>query len=334
MTAVVGSCAPERARYAEQLARATDGVHVSARRLSMSPDPLDEACSLAPWANTPAGAVIEFPTTTIMTELIGTLADPAAHLELAAIVCVVDGATQERPGWVGQRGGDSHPHITDRRVTGPRYEHLRPLHSQRLQTLLDDRIQQGEFGTVLRSAGFCHFATRPGIAGEWNHVGSMISFEPLFLATRRHDADEVLAIGQDLALFGLDLDVAALTARSTRPRSPTTSSPRAPRPGPNSPPPTPPGTLPTPRPTSCYACTHQPCGATEPVRPRVASSQSTSSPGPSGPAASPRFSVRRNAWSLEVSASTSRSFATSTAFDLARWSQGCRRRRPSSRWCR
>ncbi|WP_206427737.1 hypothetical protein [Gulosibacter massiliensis] len=92
VAAVVGSCAPERARYAEQLRRATDGVHVSARRLSMSPDPLDEACALAQWANTPAGAVIEFPTTTIMTELIGALADPAAHLEVAAIVRVVDAA--------------------------------------------------------------------------------------------------------------------------------------------------------------------------------------------------------------------------------------------------
>lgn len=301
--AVVGSCAPERARYTEQLARAADGMHVSARRLSLAPDPLDEACALAPWANTPAGAVAEFPTTTIMTELIGALADPAAHLDLTAIVCVVDAAhllrdlarddyahhraapwqrdagirytaramlavtqieyasmvvlvnwealstpdlsttmalvsslspqarlrldhdgvaapeatesyasTQERPGWVALLNGDFNPHMTDRRITGLRYEHLRPLHPERLQTLLDDRIEQGEFGTVLRSAGFCHFATRPGIVGEWNHVGSMISFEPLALAARHHDADEVLAIGQDLAIIGLDLDVTALTA--------------------------------------------------------------------------------------------------------------------------
>ena len=87
---------------------------------------------------------------------------------------------------------------------------MRPLHPGRLHALLDERIEPGEFGQVIRSAGFCRFATRSGVTARWDHVGRMISFEP---AARDAELDgELLAVGQELAFIGVDLDVGALTA--------------------------------------------------------------------------------------------------------------------------
>lgn len=122
--------------------------------------------------------------------------------------CAGYSAVQERPGWVAVLNGEHDPHMTDRRVRAIRYEQVRPLHPGRLQALLDDRVEPGEFGTVIRSAGFCRIATRPRVVGEWDHVGRMFSLEPL-----AHDGGgELLAVGQDLAFIGLDLDIAGLSA--------------------------------------------------------------------------------------------------------------------------
>lgn len=316
--AVIGTCAPERARYAARLAAASGRVLFPARRLGMAPDPVDEAVGLVPWTDRAAGAVCEFPTMTMPTRLIGALADEGSRISLTGIVCVADAAHllddlqrdhylartrlgplgasteylahavltmmhleyasmivlvnweplptpelstvlalvshlsprarlrldhgalelpergepyevgQERPGWVAILNREHEPHMTDTRVAAFRYEQLRPFHPLRLHRLLDDRIEQGEFGTVIRSAGMCRLATRPDIIAEWEHVGHMFSLDPLALgapeATEHldgtdcpHDADdpdgehEILALGQDLAFIGLDLDTAALT---------------------------------------------------------------------------------------------------------------------------
>jgi len=75
---------------------------------------------------------------------------------------------------------DEHrPHMRDIRVSAFRYEQLRPFHPGRLHQLLQDQFPGGDFGAVLRSAGFCRLATRPGIVGSWDHVGQMISLDPL-----------------------------------------------------------------------------------------------------------------------------------------------------------
>ncbi|MCI1746725.1 MAG: GTP-binding protein [Acidipropionibacterium sp.] len=119
---------------------------------------------------------------------------------------------QDRPGWVRLLNDEFAPPITDRRVSAFRYEQFRPLHPGRLRHLLDRRIELGEFGRVIRSAGFCRFATRPGVVADWEQVGHLISFGPLVVEDDLEADDELLAIGQDLAIIGLDLDRPALTA--------------------------------------------------------------------------------------------------------------------------
>lgn len=115
-------------------------------------------------------------------------------------------------GWVRLLNGVYDPHMTDRRVSALRWEQARPLHPERVQRLLDDRIEPGEFGTIVRSAGFCRFATRPGITALWDHVGRTISLSPLAQDGTLAPDDEPLALGQDLAIIGLDLDHAGLRA--------------------------------------------------------------------------------------------------------------------------
>ncbi len=127
-------------------------------------------------------------------------------------------AGQERPGWVGILNDDYHPHITDPRVSAFRYEQLRLMHPERLSRLLDQRIARGEFGTVLRSAGFCRLASRPHLTANWEHVGQMFSLHPLqadggdVAGDGEPGGSEMLGLGQDIAFIGLDLDRERLTA--------------------------------------------------------------------------------------------------------------------------
>ncbi len=120
--------------------------------------------------------------------------------------------TQERPGWVGLLNDDHDPHMRDRRVSGFRYENLRPFHPGRLRRLLKERIERRAFGSVIRSAGFCRLATRPHVTAHWDHVGRMMSLAPLAHDDELEEGGEPLAFGQDLAIIGLDLDRAALAA--------------------------------------------------------------------------------------------------------------------------
>lgn len=112
---------------------------------------------------------------------------------------------QSRPGWVSVLNGDFDPHMTDPRVSAFRYEQVRPLHPGRLMAVLD-RIEDGEFGVLVRSAGFCRLATRPQVTAQWEHVGRMFSLDPLAGDDRLADDEELLAVGQDLALIGLRLE--------------------------------------------------------------------------------------------------------------------------------
>lgn len=116
-----------------------------------------------------------------------------------------------QPGWAQILSEDFSPHMTDPRVSAFRYEHIHPFHPDRVRVLLEDGFGTDAFGTVLRSAGFCRFATRSGVIGSWDHVGQMIAFDPLALDEQTPPGD-VLALGQDIAFLGLDLDHAHLTA--------------------------------------------------------------------------------------------------------------------------
>ncbi|WP_397558257.1 GTP-binding protein [Microbacterium alkaliflavum] len=118
---------------------------------------------------------------------------------------------QSRPGWVSLLNGDFDPHMTDPQVSAFRYEQVRPLHPGRLMAVLD-RIEDGEFGVLVRSAGFCRLATRPQVAAQWEHVGQMFSLNPLGDDDRLANDEELLAVGQDLALIGLRLDPDRLAA--------------------------------------------------------------------------------------------------------------------------
>lgn len=294
VVAVVGSCVPERERYAARLAALTQATLVSAQRLEAVPDPVAEAVMLAQWSAHPAAVVVELPAFTAMPDVIAAFAEADGPTRLTAVVCVVDAAhllddvmgdnymthpaysrlagrhvahalltvtqiefgsvvvltnwqelptdrlstvmslvshlgpqarlrldqgaverprtgvvyeaAQERPGWVALVNGAHDPHMTDPRVSSLRYEHVRPMHPGRLQQVLDERIEAGEFGTVIRSAGFCRFATRPRVVAEWSHVGRMISFDGIAQDDALSEGEELLALGQDLGIIGLDLD--------------------------------------------------------------------------------------------------------------------------------
>lgn len=111
------------------------------------------------------------------------------------------------PGWVRVLNGEHDPFVTGGGVTAVRYEQLRPLHPGRLLAVL--RGFEHRHGRLLRSAGLCRLATRPGAVARWDHVGRVVAFEPLAAG---HPADEPVAIGQDLALIGVGLDAAGIAA--------------------------------------------------------------------------------------------------------------------------
>lgn len=115
-----------------------------------------------------------------------------------------------RAGWVSLLQGHHRPIHTDRRVGSLHYQQLRPFHPARLRTLLDERLDPREFGTVFRSAGFCRIATRASRLARWDHVGQVCSIDPVTPAQAPEAAVKMAATGQDLAFFGLDLQVEAL----------------------------------------------------------------------------------------------------------------------------
>lgn len=127
------------------------------------------------------------------------LDQPAAHLELelGEISREQDGA-----GWMQLINGEFTPYMTDARVSGFVYEQVRPFHAGRLEAALDGDLGHGCYGRLVRSAGFCSLASRPGIVAQWEQVGGVVSLEAL-------PAPEgvcPLAIGQEIAVVGLDLD--------------------------------------------------------------------------------------------------------------------------------
>lgn len=119
----------------------------------------------------------------------------------------------ERAGWVRALNDEHDPFMRDNRVSTVRYDQVRPFHPERLQTALD-RLDEGAAGRLIRSAGFCRIASRPGILARWEHVGSAMWIEPIGTDDGR------MGLGQEIAFTGLDLsaprlrhvlDLAALT---------------------------------------------------------------------------------------------------------------------------
>ncbi|MGO2110337.1 MAG: GTP-binding protein [Pseudoclavibacter sp.] len=119
---------------------------------------------------------------------------------------------QERPGWVGLLNSEFDPHMTDRRVSAFRYEHLRPAHPGRLRRMLEEQLGAARFGEVIRSAGFCRLATRSQHSAHWEQVGPTISLSPIDDGGESDAGVELVAFGQELAIIGIDLDHDGLTA--------------------------------------------------------------------------------------------------------------------------
>lgn len=139
---------------------------------------------------------------------------PKAHLDLAEPTGYrrprpgLGGFTMEQTsaGWVSLLNGDFAPRFQDTSVVALRYEQLRPFHPERLDALMRQLLKHHAAGLLLRSAGFCHLATRGHITAHWNHVGSRLSLFPAAFDHQYGAEDEPLAFGQDLALIGIDLD--------------------------------------------------------------------------------------------------------------------------------
>lgn len=104
------------------------------------------------------------------------------------------------PGWaLGLSGEILEPKRDD--VDTIRVTIERPIHPNRLVRFLNRRLETGELGHVARSSGMCRLASRSPRLAHWDHVGSMIAFEPI-----DHDAFDGELVGLDLTLIGIDLD--------------------------------------------------------------------------------------------------------------------------------
>ena len=111
----------------------------------------------------------------------------------------------QRPGWLHVLNNTFDPYMTHKSLTTLHYENYRPWHPQRLNELLQQRIGAEEFGKVIRSVGFTRFATRSSIVAQWDQVGQMISFAPIFEPLIA-DSELPIALGQDMCFLGHNLD--------------------------------------------------------------------------------------------------------------------------------
>lgn len=116
------------------------------------------------------------------------------------------GPAVDTPGWIRLLNGE-YEVPENPRVSGFRYEQLRPMHAGRLMRELNERVDRGVYGTLVRSAGFCRLASRVRSLARWSQVGHMIAFEPIPAGD-----GGPLAIGQEIALIGIDLDREGLRA--------------------------------------------------------------------------------------------------------------------------
>lgn len=141
--------------------------------------------------------------------------NPTARIVLRGSTVVVPATRRgrtpygDRPGWVRALNDEHDPVFTDPDVRTFRYEQPRPFHTGRLMHLLEGDLSGHRYGTLVRSAGFCRFATRPGRAALWEQVGSMITFDPL---AADEASPELASTGQDLVFTGIRLHRAGLTA--------------------------------------------------------------------------------------------------------------------------
>ncbi|UCM91873.1 GTP-binding protein [Streptomyces marincola] len=120
---------------------------------------------------------------------------------------------QEAPGWLAELNGDHVPETEEYGISSLLFRADRPFHPGRLWTFVTERLDSGDFGSVLRSKGFFWLASRPGVTGLWSQAGSVARFEPS--GVRAAPADGGLASGQELVFIGTDLNKGDLRAALT-----------------------------------------------------------------------------------------------------------------------
>ncbi|MGA5821119.1 GTP-binding protein [Kitasatospora sp. NPDC094028] len=114
---------------------------------------------------------------------------------------------QEAPGWVAELNGDHVPETEEYGISSLVFRADRPFHPARLWHLVGHRLDDGEFGTVLRSKGFFWLASRPDVTGLWSQAGSVARFEPsgMRAALPGTAGSDQLAQGQELVFIGTGL---------------------------------------------------------------------------------------------------------------------------------
>jgi hypothetical protein len=148
-------------------------------------------------------------------ELIGHLAPDASRFVCDGTAvhdptCWDFGQRPPSAGWTSILNSEFLPPSNPGRIRGFRYEQARPFHPQRLQALLTAALGEGCWGRVIRSAGFARLASRPYVTAHWDQTGTRLMFAPLTAGPYLGEGAELLALGQDLAFIGIDLDEVGL----------------------------------------------------------------------------------------------------------------------------
>jgi G3E family GTPase len=118
---------------------------------------------------------------------------------------------QQAPGWVAELNGDHVPETEEYGISSLVFRDERLFHPSRLWNLVTERLDSGEFGTVLRSKGFFRLASRPAVTGLWSQAGSVARFEPAGMANVPGQPHQ----GQELVFIGTTLRSEALQAALT-----------------------------------------------------------------------------------------------------------------------
>ncbi|MCC9710817.1 GTP-binding protein [Streptomyces sp. MNU76] len=116
---------------------------------------------------------------------------------------------QQAPGWVRELNGDHVPETEEYGISSTVFRSGTPFHPGRLWTFVNESLDSGAYGQVLRSKGFFTLASRPRVTGLWSQAGSVARFEP----SSAHDAESPYA--QELVFIGTHLNAASLQAALT-----------------------------------------------------------------------------------------------------------------------
>ena len=125
-------------------------------------------------------------------------------------VCWQFGHRPPAAGWTAILNSEFRPPVRSGGVRACRFEQARPFHPQRLQAVLSAALGDGCWGRIVRSAGFAKLASRPYATAHWDQAGTLLTLTPLSVEPLPGGGPELLALGQDLAFIGFDLDETGL----------------------------------------------------------------------------------------------------------------------------